>query len=84
MNQGYYTFKYGFFGVFAVNFITSKTVCISFKVPQSGIERMKPAVPLFRYQEEWSQALFRVDALDFEVSKLMPLFEAAYENIVGG
>jgi hypothetical protein len=33
MNQGYYTFEYGFFGVFAVNFITSKTVCISFKVP---------------------------------------------------
>ena len=39
---------------------------------------------LFRYQEEWKQALYKVDGLDFEVRKLMLVFEAAYENIVGG
>ena len=84
MNQGYYTFKYGFFSVFAVNFLTSKTVCLAFKVPQSTIEKSQVAVPLFRYQEEWKQALYKVDGLDFEVRKLMLVFEAAYENIVGG
>jgi hypothetical protein len=38
-------------------------------------------VPLFRYQEEWKQALYKVEGLDFDVRKLMPVFEAAYENI---
>jgi hypothetical protein len=83
MNQGYFTFKYGFFGVFGVLFTSSKTVCLFFKVPQSVVDASRVAVPLFRYQVEWKQALYKTDTLDFDVHKLLPIFEAAYKNIVG-
>ena len=83
MNQGYFTFKYEFFGVFGILFTTSKTVCLFFKVPQSVVDTSRSPVPLFRYRVEWKQALYKADTLDFDVRKLLPVFEAAYRNIVG-
>lgn len=84
-NKGYVSFKYGFPIVFGVTFITSKTVCIFFKIPKKLAEDIQKnkKIELFRYEDQWKEARYKIDSVDFNVKKLLPLFEAAYDYIVG-
>ncbi|MCX6818523.1 MAG: hypothetical protein NT129_00805 [Candidatus Aenigmarchaeota archaeon] len=84
-NKGYVSFKYGFPIVFGVTFITSKTVCIFFKITKKlavDIQKNKK-IEIFRYEGQWKEARYKIDSVDFSVKKLLPLFEAAYDYIVG-
>lgn len=84
-NKGYVSFKYGFPIVFGVTFITSKTVCIFFKIPKKMAEDIQKnnKIEIFRYEDQWKEARYKVDSVDFNVRKLMSLFEVSYDYIVG-
>ena len=81
-NKGYVSFKYGFPIVFGVNFISSKSFCLFFKIPKEIAEKIKEH-KMLRYEEQWKQALYKVESGDIDVKKLEPLFSEAYKNIVG-
>jgi hypothetical protein len=49
---------------------------IADKIKISGI---KP----YRYEEQWNQVLYKVEGKDYDLRKLMPLFEASYKYITG-
>jgi len=38
---------------------------------------------LYRYEDQWKQALYKVENANINLSLFDPLFEAAYKNIVG-
>jgi len=41
-----------------------------------------PIKPL-RYENQWSQALYKVDSDNYDVEVILPLFEASLKNITG-
>lgn len=83
-NKGYVGYKHGFFNVFGLTWIGSKSFALFFKVPSEVAEEFSERgwQPL-RYEKEWKQVLYKIDSEDFPVEKLKPLFEAAYRHIVG-
>lgn len=84
LNKGYVGFKYGFPNVFGINWVGSKTFCIFFKLPKSTADKIKiPGTKPYRYEEQWNQVLYKVEGKDYEIHKLMPLFEASYKYITG-
>jgi len=84
-NKGYVSFKYGFPMVFGVTFGTTKRVVIFFKMSKRIFEGISNNKKMgVDYDERWKEAGYIVDSPDFDVKKLMPLFEASYEYIVGG
>jgi hypothetical protein len=38
---------------------------------------------MFRYEEQWNQALYKVESGTIDLMKFQPLFTAAYKNILG-
>lgn len=84
LNKGYVGFKYGFPNVFGINWVGSKTFCIFFKLPKNIADKIRiPGVRPYRYEEQWNQVLYKVEGKDYEINKLMPLFEASYKYITG-
>lgn len=84
LNKGYAGFKYGFPNVFGINWVGSKTFCIFFKLPKNIVDKVKiPGIKPYRYEEQWNQVLYKVEGKDYEINKLMPLFEASYKYITG-
>lgn len=82
--SGYISFKYGFPVVFGVGFFGSKSFGLFFKVSKGITQRIKiPGYNLHRYEDEWNQAVYKVETADIDLKKFDPLFEAAYKNIVG-
>lgn len=82
-NKGYVSFKYGFFIVFGVSFIGSKSFCLFFKISKETAQKIKIAGhEMFRY-DQWNQALYKVESGEIDLNKFEPLFVAAYKNIVG-
>jgi len=83
-NKGYVGFKYGFPNVFGINWVGSKTFCIFFKMPKGLSEKTKiPGIKPYRYEEQWNQVLYKVEGKDYDIRKLMRLFEASYKYITG-
>lgn len=83
-NKGYISFKYGFPIAFGVTFIGSKSFCLFFKIPKEMAEKMKIAgYDMFRYEEQWKQALYKVESGDIDIGNFEPLFVSSYKNIVG-
>jgi len=83
-HKGYVSFKYGFPIVFGVAFIGSKSFCLFFKIPKEIADKVKiEGQSLFRYEDQWNQALYKVESSDIDLGKFDPLFTAAYDNIVG-
>ncbi len=83
-NKGYVGFKYGFPNVFGINWVGSKTFCIFFKISKEIAKKIKiPGVTPYRYEDQWNQVLYKVDGKNYDIKKLMPLFEAAYRSITG-
>lgn len=84
LNKGYANFKYGFPGVFGITWVGSKTFCLFFKLEKKTAEKIKiPNVKPYRYEEQWNQVLYKVDSKEYNIYKLMPLFEASYKYITG-
>lgn len=82
-NKNYVGYKHGFFNVFGVAWMGSKSFALFFKVPQEVVEEFAAhgRKPL-RYEAEWKQVLYKVEDVAM-VEELKPLFEAAYGHIVG-
>jgi hypothetical protein len=83
-NKGYVGYKHGFFNVFGLTWLGSKSFALFFKVPEEVAERHQPSAwqPL-RYEEEWKQVLYKIERADASLEVLEPLFEAAYKHIAG-
>lgn len=83
-NKGYIGYKHGFFNVFGLTWLGSKSFALFFKVPKEIADKYQPPNwEPHRYEDEWKQVLYRVDSVDVPLEELAPLFEAAYRNIVG-
>ncbi len=84
VNKGYAGFKYGFPNVFGVNWVGSKTFCLFFKLPKNTADKIKiSGTKPYRYEEQWNQVLYKVEGKNYDIHKLMPLFEASYKYITG-
>ena len=84
-NKGYISFKYGFPIVFGITFIGSKSFCLFFKISKETLDKIEiEGYKPYRYEDQWKQVLYKVESSDIDLKKFDPLFEAAYENIVGG
>ena len=83
-NKGYASFKYGFPNVFGVTWVGSKSFCLFFKLTKQIADKIKVSgVKPYRYEEQWNQVLYKVEDKDYDVNRLMPLFEASYKYITG-
>ena len=84
MNKGYVGFKYGFPNVFGITWVGSKSFCIFFKLTKDIADKIKiSGVKPYRYEEQWNQIIYKVEGRDYDIYKLMPLFEASYKYITG-
>ena len=77
-NKGYIGFKYGFFNVFGLKFIGTKSFCLFFKVPKDIADKFGN---YYRYEPQWKQVLYKVDSSDIDLKKFDKLFEEAYKYI---
>lgn len=83
-NKGYVSFKYGFPIVFGVSFIGTKSFCLFFKIPREIAKKTKiKGHEMLRYQDQWNDALYKVESGAINLNRFEPLFTAAYRNIVG-
>lgn len=83
-NKGYIGYKHGFFNVFGLTWLGSKSFAVFFKVPRHVADEHQPAeYEPHRYEDEWKQVLYKVETVDMSLAPLEPLFEAAYKGIVG-
>jgi hypothetical protein len=83
-NKGYIGYKHGFFNVFGLTWLGSKSFALFFKVPKDVADQYQPATrEPHRYEHEWKQVLYKVDDVGIPLEQLEPLFEAAYRHIVG-
>jgi len=78
------SFKYGFPQVLGVQFLGTKSFALFFKIPKKTIKKIKiPGYEIHRYDDQWKQALYKVESANVNLKKFEPLFIAAYNNIVG-
>ncbi len=83
-NKNYISFKYGFPIVCGVKWIGSKSIGIFFKISKEFAENNQiPEFPLYKYQEQWNEATYKIDSVDIDLSKLDFFFEQAYKQISG-
>lgn len=82
-NQSYVGWKYGFFNVFGIYFIGTKSFALFFKIDLNDLNNIQVPVELLRYEKQWSQALYKVDSDNYNVEELLPLFEASLKKITG-
>lgn len=83
-NKSYISFKYGFPIVFGLQFVGSKSFCFFFKVSKDIAEATEiKGYNIYRYEDQWKQAMHKVENANINLSLFEPLFEAAYKNIVG-
>lgn len=83
-NKGYIGYKHGFFNVFGLSWLGTKSFALFFKVPRAIADEHQPSDwEPHRYEDQWKQVLYKVDSVDMPLEALAPLFQAAYSNFVG-
>ena len=80
-NKHYCSFKAGFFNAFGVQWIGSKTFAIFVKLPESEASATGPKMT--RYETQWKQAVYYIEAGKTKVEDFVPLFEKAYRRLTG-
>jgi hypothetical protein len=84
-NKHYCGFKHGFFNAFGIIWIGSKSFAFFFKLSDEAARRLSPpGVEMTRYEEEWKQAIFKVEPGVTTVGSLAPLFRGAVEALTKG
>ena len=76
--QSYYTFKSGFFNVFGILWIGTKTFAFFAKLSEATAKQLSPQPT--RYQSDWKQALYNIDPRNTKTADFLPVFEAAYKQ----
>jgi len=80
-NKFYCGFKAGFFNVFGIIWVGSKTFAFFFKVSESEAQSLN--IPMTKYDSQWKQATYYVDPKKTKVNDFIPLFEMAYKKFSG-
>jgi hypothetical protein len=82
-NGGYMGFKFGFFNVFGIQWVGSKSLDVFVKLPKSQFGAAKRLCPYpSEYDERWKQVTIRVDE-KLRLKKLVPVLQKAYKHFVG-
>jgi hypothetical protein len=80
-NKNYMGFKYGFPLVFGVEWLSSLSFQLYFKLPPDGISQAElNKMPGIRYQGSWKQYVAKIDS-GTDLSAFVPAMEAAYRHI---
>jgi len=78
------SFKYGFPQVFGVQFLGTRSFALFFKISKQTANKIRiPGYKLHRYDDQWNQALYKVESANINLKKFEPLFLEAYNNVVG-
>jgi hypothetical protein len=80
-NKSYCTFKAGFFNVFGVKWIGSKTFAFFFKISEEEAKQF--SISLTKYESQWKEADYYIDPNKTKTSQFFPLFEFAYKKFTG-
>jgi hypothetical protein len=83
LNKWYIGWKYGSLNVFGVTWIGTKSFAIFFKIEEEALKTIDVPTKPLRYENQWSQAIYKVDSDNYDVEALIPLFEASLKNITG-
>jgi len=83
-NKHYCGFKHGFFNAFGIKWIGTKTFAFFFKLPKSVAEKIRPeGLKMDRYEDQWKEAVYKIDPIKTKVKTFSPLFEKALNSITG-
>lgn len=83
-NKHYCGFKHGFFNAFGIKWVSSKTFAFFFKLPKSVAEKFQPdGLKMDRYEDQWKQAVYKIDPAKTKINAFLPLFEKALESVTG-
>ena len=83
-NKHYCGFKHGFFNAFGVKWIGSKSFAFFFKLPEKVARGLSPKeTEMLRYEDQWKEAVFRIEPGKTTVESFAPLFRAAVETLTG-
>ncbi|MBI3965071.1 MAG: DUF91 domain-containing protein [Chloroflexi bacterium] len=83
-NMSYISFKYGFPIVFGVTFLGTKSFGLFFKIPKEVADVAGADGPsMLRYEQQWNQAIYKVDSGEVDLSTFDQLFGAAYNKALG-
>jgi hypothetical protein len=81
-NKYYCAFKQGFFIAFGIKWLGSRSFGLFFKVPVARARRLAPkGVPMTRYEEQWKEAVFKVDPGITKVTTFAPLLAEAVKTL---
>jgi hypothetical protein len=82
-NAYYAGFKQGFFNVFGVHWVGTKSFEVFVKMPRSKLAGAKRLCPYrSEYNERWKQMTIRATE-DVKPRRLIPLLQLAYDSFVG-
>ena len=80
-NKKYCSFKAGFFNVFGVHWVGTKTFAFFFKITKAEAESIN--INITKYQSQWKQAVYYIDPDKTKVKDFLALFEIAYKKHTG-
>jgi hypothetical protein len=80
-NKHYCGFKAGFFNVFGIEWIGSKTFSFFIKLSEEEVKDF--IIPMTRYASQWKQANYYIDPEITKADDFIPLFELAYKKRTG-
>lgn len=82
-NAYYAGFKHGFFNVFGVHWVGTKSLEIFVKIPKVKVAKAKRLCPYpSEYNQRWKQLTIRVTE-GLKPKRLTPLVQLAYDSLVG-
>lgn len=83
-SQNYVGFKYGFPLVFGIQWLGTKSFGFFFKMPKSMMKKIIVSGLEFKgYVDRWSQVEYKINLVNFDIEKLLPVFTASNKYIKG-
>jgi len=80
-NKHYCGFKAGFFNAFGIKWVGSKTFAFFFKLTEQEANNLQPEIT--KYENQWKEAVYYIEAGKTQVSDYQKLFEKAYKKLTG-
>ncbi|MDE2058607.1 MAG: hypothetical protein KGL31_09865 [candidate division NC10 bacterium] len=83
-NKHYCGFNHGFFNAFGIKWIGSKSFAFFFKLSEDVARSLSPkGTEMMRYEDQWKEAVFRVEPGETTIESFASLFRAAVETLTG-
>jgi len=77
-NKHYCGFKYGFFNLFTIAWIGSKSFAFRIRMPEKELKKITPGLKLTKYSRK--QGYYNVDPGKTKISSFLPLIRASMKN----